>query len=161
MTVSTIGRFNAPRRSDGGVGEIAYGANEANSMTFAAGHFVYSNAGAITDAEPSTKIMGIAKRAATEVTSGNVEIPVELIDTSKTYLIRVEDGSGNLEASDTTCVEGVAYGILAYSGSNESRIDSSNTTNDQWTYIGPVLDAAGDSSYWGRFRAVPAAVQGT
>jgi len=156
MAVSTLSPTSdrKPKIYRGGsqVSEMGYGANlEANSMTFAIGHFVYANSGAITDAEPTTMILGLAGKAATEVTSGNIQIPVTLILPGDLLLIQVEDGSGNLEASDTTCVVGEAYGIKAYSANVPSRVDSSNSSNKQFIYIGPELEADGDSSYWGWF----------
>ena len=155
MAVSTLSKSDPrqPKLYRGGsdVNELTYGSDEANSMTFTVRHFVYSNAGAITDAEPSTDILGLAGKAATNVTSGNVEIPVYVIQPGDRLLIQVEDGSGNPEASDTTCVVGTAYGIKAFSANVPSRIDSSNASNDQFTYLGPYLDATGASSYWGWF----------
>jgi hypothetical protein len=104
--------------------------------------------------------MGLAGKAATEVTSGNIEIPIALILPGDLLLIRVEDGSGNLEAADTTCTFGEAYGIKAYSANVETRIDSSNSTNKQFVFLGPQLDAAGDSSYWGWFAPTASATVG-
>jgi len=157
MAVSTLSVSgpNRPKIYRGGsqVGyELSYGANlEANSSTFTTSHFVYSNAGAITAADDTTGALGLACKAATEVTSGNIQIPVAVVLPGDLIMIRVEDGSGNLEASDTTCVVGKAYGLAAYTANTEARADSAEVTNEMLIYLGPVLDAAGDSSYWGWF----------
>ena len=155
MTVSTLALtdYRRPKIYRGGtqVEEYAYGANlEANSMTFTTSHFVYA-APAITDAEPSTMILGLAGKAATEVTSSNIQIPVSLILPGDVLMINVEDGSLAFEASDTTCNVGEAYGICAYTANRASAIDSSNSSNKQFIYLGPVLDATGASTYWGWF----------
>lgn len=159
MAVSTLGKSDPrqPKIYRGGsqvAGDFLYGDNEANSQVFTIGHFVYANSGAITASDSSTLILGLAAQAATEVTSGNIEIPVMPILPGDLLLIQVEDGSGNPEASDTTCVKGTMYGIKDYSANVPSRIDSSNSAEHQFIYLGPQLDAAGDSSYWGWFVPV-------
>ena len=156
MTVSTLSLtdYRRPKIYRGGteVSGVEWGANrEANSMTFTRSHFVYANSGAITDAEPSTMILGLAEKAATEVTSGNIQIPVAVILPGDLLLIQVEDGSLSFEAADTTCVVGEAYGIAAYTANRASAIDSSNSTNKQFIFLGPQRDADGDSNYWGWF----------
>jgi hypothetical protein len=156
MAVSTLSPSDPrqPKIYRGGtqVSEFLYGAQlEAATMLFAIGHFVYSNSGAITDAEDSTKILGLAGKAATNVSSGNIQIPVQVILPGDTLLIQVEDGSGTVEASDTTCVVGKSYGIKAFSENVPSRIDSAEVTNEQFIYLGPQLDAAGASTPFGWF----------
>ena len=157
MAVSTLALtdYRRPKIYRGGtqVEEIFYGANlEANSMTFTTSHFVYANSGAITDAESDTKTLGLAAKAATEVTSGNIQIPVIVVLPGDVILIQVSSAnSDSPEASDTTCVIGKSYGIVDYSANVPTRVDSSNATDELLIYLGPQLDAAGDSTYWGWF----------
>ena len=137
-----------------GVPEILHGWYEANSQTMYAGEFCMSSVSASTIIPATTgdvEILGIALRAATNVTSGNVEIPVQLIDQDDEIYMRVTNNSGVLEDVDTTCKLGLAYDILVTS--NAHTINSSDTTNPKFIYLGPRLDVNGDKVlYWGRFR---------
>jgi len=134
-----------------GVPEVVYGLLEADSQSFKAGELVYLSSGAVTVyAGRDAPVFGIALKDGTNVTSGNTEIPVALIRPDDMVLIQVEDGSGNLEASNTTCVPGTAYDIIV--SSNHHRIDSSDTTNPAFVFVGEVLDATGAATYWGKFR---------
>lgn len=138
--------------TSGKVPQIVYDAYEANSQSFLAGQFVYSNAGAITvSADGDVPVLGIALKDATNVTSGNIEIPVALIGPDDEVLIQVCTSAGVLEASNTTCSPGVAYDIQTVD-TNLHYIDSSDTTNPKFIFIGPVLDSTGAATYWGRFR---------
>ena len=100
MAVSTLSLsdYRKPKIYRGGtqVEGIAYGANlEANSQTFTAGHFVYANSGAITKADSDTKTLGLAAKAATEVTSGNIQIPVIVVLPGDLILIQVSSANSD------------------------------------------------------------------
>ena len=144
--------------ASGKVGQILHGNLEADSQTFKAGQFVYVHAsGGITvSADGDVPVMGIALADGTNESSAsvtNATIPVQLIGPDDEILIQVADTSGSLEASDTTCKVGIGYDLETVS-TNLHYIDSSDVTNMKFVYVGPILDAAGASSYWGRFRPI-------
>lgn len=154
MAVTSFDPRNPQIQSQGRVPQIVYGSDEANSQSFKAGQFVYFNAGAVTvSADGDVPMAGIALKDATNVTSDNIEIPVQMLTPEDEVLIQVTTG-GTLEASDTTCTSGEAYDLETVTDgtANLHYIDSSDTTNPKFVYIGPVLNGAGDSTYWGRFR---------
>ena len=139
---------------------IIYGSAEANSQSFKAGALVYSNAGAITIAAVGdVPFLGIAMKDATNVTSSNIDIPVMLITGENTVRMLVQDGSGNLEAADTTCVAGTAYDFEVDSTDGYFAIDSSDTTNPKMVFLQPILDENGSSTYWGLFKPLNTEVQ--
>jgi hypothetical protein len=141
--------------ASGKVGQIIHGLSESNSQSFKAGQFVYVHAsGGITvSADGDVPVMGIALVDATNVSASNATIPVQVLGPDDEVLIRVSDTSGSLEASNTACVEGIAYDLQTVS-TNLHYIDSSDVTHMKFVYMGPILDAAGASSYWGRFRPI-------
>jgi hypothetical protein len=131
--------------------EIIHGALEANSQTFKAGSPIYFNAGAVTlAAVGDVPVGGIALADATNVTSDNAVIPVMKIGADNVLQIQVTDGAAAKEASDTTCVPGVAYDFEIDSD-GVFRIASDDVTNPKFVYQDPVYDSADASSYWGRF----------
>lgn len=139
--------------TSGKIPQIVHGLLEANSQTFKAGQFVYSNAGAITvSADGDVPVLGIALADATNVTSGNATIPVMVLGPDDEVLIQVSSG-GTLEAADTTCAVGTAYDLETVS-TNLHYIDSADTTNMKFVFLGAVKDSAGSSTYWGRFRPI-------
>ena len=139
--------------TSGKVAQIVHGLLEANSQTFKAGQFVYANSGAITiTADGDTPVLGIALADGTNVTTGNAVIPVQVLGPDDEVLIRVSTG-GTLEASDTTCKVGTGYDLETVS-TNLHYIDSADTTNMKFVYLGPINDSAGTSGYWGRFRPI-------
>jgi hypothetical protein len=145
--------IDGPRR-------IVYGSLEANSQTFKAGSPVYSNAGAITVAAVGdVPFLGIAMKDATNVTSGNVEIPVMLITGENTVACYVQDGSGNLEAANTTCVAGTAYDWEVDATDSYFAIDSSDTTNPKMVFLQAIYDVNGDATYQGLFKPLNTEVQ--
>ena len=140
--------------ASGKVGQILHGYLEANSQTFLAGQFVYVNAGAVTvSADGDVPVMGIALADATNVTSLNATIPIQVIGPDDEVLIQVCTSAGVLEASNTTCTPGVAYDLQTVS-TNLHYIDSSDVTAMKFVFLGPIKDAAGDATYWGRFRPI-------
>jgi hypothetical protein len=138
--------------TSGKIPQIIHGYAEANSQTFKAGQFVYFTSGTVTvSADGDVPVMGIALVDATNVTSGNATIPVMVLGPDDEVLIQVCTSAGVLEAANTTCVPGIAYDLQTVS-TNLHYVDSSDTTNPKFIFLGPILDAKGDASYWGRFR---------
>lgn len=138
--------------TSGKVPQILHSYLEANSQSFKAGQFVYVNSGAVTvSADGDVPVMGIALADATNVSSGNIAVAVQVLGPDDEVLIQVCNVSGSLEASNTTCRPGVAYDLQTVS-TNLHYIDSSDTTNPKFVYLGPIKDATGTAGYWGRFR---------
>ena len=157
-----ITAFNAgqPKIQPGpGVPQILTGNLEANSQSFKAGHFVYLNSGAVTHyAGGDVPIAGVALADATNVSSGNVAIPIQVVGPNDEVLVQVATSADVVEAADTTCVVGVAYDTNA-SVAVPSYVDSSDTINPCLVFLGAVKDAAGASTTWGRFRLMGAETQ--
>ena len=140
--------------TSGKVGQILHGYLEANSQSFKAGQFVYINSGAVTvTADGATPVMGIALADATNVSTGNATIPVQVLGLDDEVLIQVCNVSGSLQASNTTCKPGIGYDLQTVS-TNLHYIDSSDVTNMKFVFLGPVYDATGTATYWGRFRPI-------
>lgn len=138
--------------TSGKVPQILHGYLEANSQSFKAGQFVYVNSGAVTvSADGDVPVMGIALADATNVSASNATIPVQVLGPDDEVLIQVCTSAGALEAANTTCKPGKAYDLQTVS-TNLHYIDSSDTTNPKFIFLGPVYDAAGSATYWGRFR---------
>jgi len=141
------------------VPEILHGNTEAASTAFKAGHFVYLNAGAVTYYPGGDlPIAGIALADATNASPGTAEIPIQVIGPNNEVHIQVATSGDVLEAADTTCNVGVAYDTNA-SVAYPSYVDSSDVTAPCFVFLGPVKDAAGDSTTWGRFRLMGAETQ--
>jgi hypothetical protein len=139
--------------SGGFAPQIIHGLLESNSQSFKAGQFVYVHAsgGVTVSADGDTPVAGIALADATTVSASNATIPVMMIGPDDEVLIQVCTSAGVLEASNTTCKVGISYDLQTVS-TNLHYIDSSDTTNDKFIFVGPVLDGAGSATYWGRFR---------
>jgi len=121
---------------------------------------VYSNAGAITlAAVGDIPVFGIAMKDATNVTSGNIEIPVMVITPENIVKIQVTDGSAAKEAANTTCTAGIAYDFEINAG--EFDIASDDVTNGKFVYQEPIYDVNGDATYWGKFRLYATEAQAT
>jgi hypothetical protein len=144
---------------NGSAPTIVYGLLEEDSQTFKAGQFVYLVGDDVTlYPGGDLPLYGIAMKDATNVTSGNVEIPVQVITPEDIVLINVATSADVLEAADTTCVIGTDYDTNT-GASYPSYIDSSDTTNGCFRYQGPVLDVNGDATSRGYFRLLPAEAQ--
>jgi len=118
--------------------EIVHGFYEANSQSFKAGALVYLNSGAVT-AFPTgdVPLAGIAMKAATNVTTGNIEIPIMKAIPGSEWWINVTDGSGVFEAANTTASLQTAYDVEVTNGI--CTLASDDTTNpvfriQQWVY---------------------------
>lgn len=142
--VATADGSNSPK--------IIHGYLEANSQSFKAGEPVaFSGATVIAGAGGDVPIAGIAMKSATNVTSGNIEIPVQVINPSDEVYIQVSTG-GTLQAADTTCTPGLAYDIIIDSGSEFWTLDSADTTNPKFVFQEPIKDVNGTSTYWAKVK---------
>jgi hypothetical protein len=143
----------------GEVPAITYGHLEANSQTFVKGNFVYLNSGAVTlYPGGDLPLYGIAMRDATNVTSGNVEIPIQVITPDDVVSITVATSTDVPEAANTTCAVMTAYDTNAGT-TITSMIDSSDTGNACFRYQGPQYNADGSVSNRGYFRLLEAECQ--
>jgi hypothetical protein len=134
-----------------GVPQITSRYLEANSQSFKAGELVYFNSGAVTVAAVGdVPVAGIALTDATNVSTGNITIPVQLLGPDDEIYIRVSDGSGSYETANTTCVPGVAYDFNV--ASNLWSIDSADTTNPKLVFIEALYDATGTATQWARCK---------
>ena len=137
---------------------IAYKSLEANSQSFKAGAPVYSNAGAITIAAVGdVPFLGFAMLDGTNVTSGNIEIPVMLVTGENFIKARVTTSASVEEAANTTCKIGTAYDWNVDSGLFS--IDSSDTTNPKLIFVQAIYDVNGDATIWGVFKPLATETQ--
>lgn len=134
-----------------GVPQITSRHLEANSQSFKAGEFVYFNSGAVTVAAVGdVPVAGIALTDATNVSTGNITIPVQILGPDDEVEIMVQDGSGSYETANTTCVPGVAYDFNV--ASNLWAIDSADTTNPKLVFIEALYDSTGTATQWARCK---------
>ena len=143
---------------NGSMPTIVYGINEANSQSFKAGHLVKNASGVALDAGGDAPVLGIALKDATNVSSGNIEIPVQIITPEDIVVFTVATSGDVAQAADTTCAIGTSYDTNA-SVAYPSYIDSSDTANPAWRFQGAVKNADGTSSNRGYFRLAPAETQ--
>lgn len=143
--------------TSGKVPPILQGYNEGASAAFHAGQFVYLDASGVVTVctAGDVPVMGIALRDGTTTgQSGSLqEIPVQVIGRDDELLIQVCTSAGVLETSNTTCVPGVGYDIQTVS-TTLHYIDSSDTSEMKFVYLGPTLDSQGAATTWGRFRPI-------
>ena len=133
-----------------GIPQIVHTELEANSQSFKAGELVYFNAGAVTVATASTVIGGVALADATNVSASNATIPVQIIEPQDEIIMRcASDASGTLALANTF-QSGEDYAVDATS--NLWYANSGDTSAGNVTFIAPIFDAAGSSTYWGRFK---------
>jgi len=145
------GPYIVPGRN-GGIPNIQYGILEANSQTFKAGHFVYlATAAATLYPGGDTPLYGIAMKDATNVTSGNIEIPIMVISPDDEVAINVATSSDVLQAANTTCAVGTDYDTNA-GASQPSYIDSSDTTHPCFRFQGEMRTSDGTADTRGIFR---------
>ena len=136
--------------SHGGIPQIVPPILETASVDFEAGEFVVFTSGKPTIVTASTKVNGIALVDSTNASPATAMVPVQLIGPDDEVLIRVaSDASGTLAlASTLTCGNDYAVDIT----SNLCYINSADTAGGQFVFVAPVLNAAGSSTYWGRFK---------
>ena len=139
--------------------EMIHSLLEANSQTFKKGQLVYSNAGAITAVDSTSiaaaVVLGVAQKDATNVTSGNIAIPVQLIKPSD--IVRMHISSSGTAALSSNCTVGKAYGLDVTS--NVCTVNYSDPTYATVVFVGHCLDAAAGYTYEGLFRFLPASCQ--
>lgn len=129
---------------------------EADSMSFVAGEFVYLNAGAVTNvATDGAAIYGIAKKSATNVTSGNIIIPIEVIYPGD--IIEMSTRTTATDYSAALFVVGVNYGLIV--ASNVHYADFADTSNDRFTCVGYKETMNGGTSYRGHFTVIASVLQ--
>lgn len=143
--------------ADGKIPPIVHGLLEADSQTFDAGDLVYSNSGAITVvASDGQTVLGIALKDATNVTSGNVEIPVQIIRPGD--VVRMHLTSGGTAALSSTATLYTAYGLYCTAATG-SECDTADTSNDCVTVVKKCLDEFGDADYWVEVTFLEATLQ--
>jgi len=128
----------------GSVPSVLYGVLEANSQTFKAGCLVYITSGTVAVAAEGGPIAGIALKDATNVTSGNVEIPILVAYPGTEWEINVSNGSGVVENSNTTAVVGGVYDIEVTNGS--VTLASDDSTGAQFVVLKHILDTNGSNT---------------
>ena len=142
--------------TSGKVPPILRGYNEGASAAFHAGQLVYLASSVVTVCTAGdTPVMGIALRDGTVTgQAGSLqEIPIQVIGRDDELLMQVCTSAGVLEVSNTTCAPGVAYDIQTVN-STLHYIDSSDTSNMKFVFLGPTLDSQGAATTWGRFRPI-------
>src|SRR3989304_4568545 len=150
------------RTRSGLASRILFGRYETNSSTFKAGQWVKDDGDAAPGtacitvvASDGTSVLGIAQKDATNVTSGNIEIPIMEIQAGD-ELIMPTTATGTAKASNLF-LTAKKYGL--YVASNIVYADYDDTTNDCVIFKAPIYDANGDATFWGIFELLPAAAQ--
>lgn len=98
-------------------------ATEANSQSFTPGDLVYLVSGAVTIAANDTSIMGVALKAGTNVTTGNITIPVQVLTPDTLFVAEVDTTSATTQVGED-------YGLnVATAGSMSIDIADTTTTS--------------------------------
>lgn len=143
---------------EGGTCEVVSHFYEADSMSFKKGELVYLSSGAVTNcADDAVVIAGQALADATNVTSGNIIIPIRVIKPGDVWMIRCYDTSDAAEITCDNLTIGSAYGLEVTS--NVWRLDNDETTADAVTPIRLHYDVNGDADEWIYVRFMPAVCQ--
>lgn len=132
MATLSIKRTGLHVRRKGGDCPRIITAAEANSQTFYVGDLVYLSSGAVTEcgSDPST-ILGIALRASTNVTSGNVQIPVLVLDSNTEFSMSLYHATAaSATLSDKTKIGYASYGI-AQNANGKWVVDIADTSNSR------------------------------
>jgi len=140
-------------RAGKGIPDIIDTMKEANSSTFKAGQLVYSAGSGTTGpitvcASDAVVILGIAQKDGTNVSSGNIAIPVEVIRPGDRLAIQCYDTSDAAVKLASAFYPGLAYGLVV--ASNVCYVDYDETTADAFIFIEP-LDTV-NYPYWGIFE---------
>ena len=150
MATTSFDPRNPTVLSHYGVPQIIPPILETASTDFKAGEMVYFASGLPLVATASTTVCGIALEDSTNASPGTAMIPVQVIGPEDEVLIRVASDTSGTLALASTLIAGNDYAIDVTS--NLVYADSSDTSAGAFIFIAPVLDAAGDSTYWGRFK---------
>ena len=136
---------------------------EANSQSFKAGQLVF-DAGASANGQAtvwaesgSNPVLGIAQVDATNVSSGNINIPVEVIKPGDRVAIQCYDTSDAAKKAASNFLKGKSYGLVI--ASNVCYLDFDETTADVAVFIEP-LDST-NLPYWAIVQFLPAVLQHT
>jgi len=113
-------------------------AKEADSQSFVVNDLVYLNAGAVTIATDAA-ISGVALKAATNVTTGNATIPVQIITPDSVWIAQAD-------AATSVDYVGEDYGLNYTAGSMSVDIGDTSTTQVRIEKI-DSRDGAGVSPY--------------
>lgn len=143
--------FNNPHPVQPSKRQIVYGFLEANSQSFKAGQLVTYSSGVAAAASDSQALMGIALKDATNVTSGNIEIPIYPIYPEDEWEIKLTNGGTLTAASSFT--QGTRYGT--YVASNVAYLDLAETTTDNCIFVEPI-DVT-NRPYWGKVTFISTA----
>jgi len=122
-------RFSTPANQGG---PLIRSFLEADSQTFKAGQLVYlnSNGKYITAAASNaTTVLGIAKKDATNVSTGHIYIPVEIIRPGDEIEIDVLLTATDADAAETQLLQNFALDVT----SNQCKLDLDDTGNDLMT----------------------------
>lgn len=132
---------------------VLNGFTEANSQTFKAGQLVYFNSGVTacaSDTWGTTDLLGIALKDATNVTSGNIVIPIYPIYAGDLWEMPLTNGGTDTALSSFT--KGLRYGL--YVASNVCYLDLAETTTDLALLVGEADTT--NRPYWGKVLFIPA-----
>lgn len=124
------------RAADGGL-PIIRSYREADSQSFLVGQLVYLSSGYVTATASDGVILGIALKAATNVTSGHIMIPVMIIRPGDEILI--ETIATSTATLATAANMGIGYGLVV--ASNICRLDFDETTTDRFQITKLLYDA--------------------
>ncbi len=125
------------------------GCNEANSSTFIIGDLVYLNSGAVTVCgDDPTVIAGLATKAGTNVTSGNIEIPIEPINSDDIYVMNIWHTTDTSAVLSSITI-GTAYEIARKTVGSATAfvVDMAATTNERVVVVGKHPSDASDDLY--------------
>ena len=139
----------------GSMPKIVYQGLEANSQSFKAGSVVYANSGAITAcAADAVNILGIAMVDATNVTSGNIEIPVMVFEPHTLLRMKVTSGATEATNSETSTAPFVKYAPYV-DANGVLKLDTADTgvaTKNSLIFIQGIRDVNGDATAWAEVK---------
>ena len=139
--IVSTGADSCPSRVEGNL--------EANSQQFKVGELVYLNSGAVTAcADDTVLIMGIAEEAGTNVSSGNIAIPISVIKPG--YLVKLPVINNATACTTENFVKGLSYGFNVTVGT-ASYVDLSEVTTTCATFMRHCQKPNGDYTIYGLF----------
>lgn len=123
---------------------------EADSQTFKAGELVVLGAAAAVTAATDDMVlfMGFAEAAATNVTSANTEIPIQVIKPG--YIVKLPVINNATACTTESFVIGTSYGFNVTVGT-ASYVDLSEVTTTCATFVRHCQKANGDYTIYGLF----------
>lgn len=106
-------------------------ATEANSQSFVAGDLVFLSSGTVKLVTNDATIMGVALKASTNVTTGNIKIPIQVITPETLFVAEVDTTSATTQVGEdyglntaTTNCHAVDIGDTTTTCVRVERIDS-------------------------------------